>query len=462
MHNQLYDWDRTHHWHAFTQMAEYKPLVIERAEGVWLVDTEGRRLLDGASSMWCNVHGHNHPAINEAIVRQLHRAAHITTLGMTSDITIELAKRLVDITPDGLNHVFFSSDGSSANEVALKASFQYWRQCADPQPQKTKYLTFGEAYHGDTIGAASVGAIGKFHDLFKPLLFDVIRAPQPDARRLPEGLNGDESAKFFLDEVEDILGEHADELAAIVIEPLVQGAAGMVMQPPGFVRGLRELATKYNVLLIADEVATGFGRTGAMFACDSEGITPDFMTLGKGLTGGYLPMAATLTTTEIWNTFLGDAASGRAMYHGHTYSGNPLAAAAAMASLDLFERNDLIARLAPKVEHLGNRLAAIAEHPNVVNARQRGMVIAFDIVKDRTTGETFALETRVGQRVAEIAMDQGVWIRPRPNMCYAIPPLAISIDEMDILMDAIENGLEQSVADAHSSPVSIPSERILR
>lgn len=444
--DQLLDWDRTHHWHAFTQMAEYEPLVIEHAQGVWLHTIDGRLLLDGASSMWCNVHGHNHPVINTAIERQLHRVAHATTLGMSADITIQLAKRLVDVTPAGLDHVFFSSDGSSANEVALKAAFQYWLQASDPQPQKTKYLAFGEAYHGDTIGAASVGGIGKFHDLFRPLLFEVVRCPSPDMRRAPAGASTAEAAAYFLAEVEAVLKEHAVELAAIVIEPLVQGAAGMVMQPAGFVKGLRQLADEYNVLLVADEVATGFGRTGAMFACESEGVTPDFLTLGKGLTGGYLPMAATLTTSKIWETFLGDANSARALYHGHTYSGNPLAAAAAMASLDLFESEATLEHLAPKVERLAQRLSTLAEHPHVANARQRGMVVALDLVADKRSGEPFPPEARVGQRVALAALEHEVWLRPRPGMTYALPPLAISLDEIDLLMDAMTAGVEAATA----------------
>lgn len=444
--DSLNHWDRTHYWHAFTQMAEYEPLVIERAEGVWLYDTTGRRLLDGASSMWCNVHGHNHPAINAAIERQLHRVAHATSLGMSCDVTIQLAKRLVDITPEGLDHVFFSSDGSSANEVALKAAFQYWQQCNDPQPQKTKYLTFGEAYHGDTLGAASVGGIGKFHDLFQPLLFEVVRSPSPDMRRLPAGIGGAEAAAHFLNEVETLLREHADSLAAIVIEPILQGAAGMAMQPAGFVRGLRRLADQYNVLLIADEVATGFGRTGTMFACEAEGIAPDFLTLGKGLTGGYLPMAATLTTTKIWETFLGDAASERALYHGHTYSGNPLAAAASLASLDLFEREQTLQELPAKVEQLATRLAGLAEHPHVANARQRGMVVALDLVANKQTGEAFPAEARVGQRLAKAALDRGVWLRARPDMTYALPPLAISRDEIELLMDALAEGIEAATS----------------
>lgn len=438
---QLAAWDRTHYWHAFTQMAEYEPLIIERAEGVWLTDIDGRRLLDGASSMWCNVHGHNHPAINSAIEGQLHRVAHATSLGMSCDVTIELAKRLVELTPEGLEHAFFSSDGSSANEVALKAAFQYWRQCDDPQPQKTKYLAFGAAYHGDTIGAASVGGIAKFHALFEPLLFEVIQTPSPDMRRAPDGATHEQAAKHFLTEVESILQQHHDELAAIVIEPLVQGAAGMVMQPRGFVRGLRQLADEHNVLLVADEVATGFGRTGSLFACELEGVTPDFLSLGKGLTGGYLPMAATLTTPKIWESFLGDAASGRALYHGHTYSGNPLAAAAAMASIDLFSTEQTLENLPAKIQRLSERLAELAVNPHVAHPRQLGMMLAVDLVADRATGEPFPAEACVGQRVAEVALERGVWLRGRPDMCYALPPLSITLEEIDVLMDAMIAGV---------------------
>ena len=439
---QLETWDRTHYWHSFTQMADYEPLIIERAEGVWLTDVHGRRLLDGASSMWCNVHGHNHPAMNAAIEKQLHRVCHATSLGMSCDISIELAKRLVDITPAGLDHVFFSSDGSSANEVALKAAFQYWRQREDPQPQRTKYLTFGEAYHGDTLGSASVGGIGEFHDIFRPLLFEVIRAPSPDVRRLPAGVTGDAAAKYFLDEVEAILAEHANQLAAIVIEPLVQGAAGMAMQPPGFVRGLRQLATKYDTLLIVDEVATGFGRMGAMFACDIEQIAPDFMTMGKGLTGGYLPMAATLTSTKIWESFLGDPTTERALYHGHTYSGNPLAAAAAMASLDLFDTEQTLDQLPEKIEHLGDRLATLADHPHVACPRQRGMIVAFDLVADKETGAKFTPDKQIGKRIALEALEHGVWLRARSDMAYALPPLSITHEEIDLMMDALIAGVE--------------------
>src|SRR3954467_5242437 len=273
--DDLRDWDRGHHWHAFTQMAEYEPLIIKRAAGCRLFDIDDREYLDGASSMWCNVHGHNHPRINAAIREQLNRVAHCTALGMGCDTTVRLARRLADVAPGNLEHVFFASDGSSAVEVALKMAFQYWQQCDNRQPRKTKFIAFGEAYHGDTLGSASVSGIARFHALFKPLLFDVIRSPLPDPRRLPAGTTSDAAAQLFLAETEELLRRYHDEIAALVIEPLVQCAAGMVMHPPGFLRGLRELSQTYGVLLIADEVAVGFGRTGTIFACNHEAVVPD-------------------------------------------------------------------------------------------------------------------------------------------------------------------------------------------
>ncbi len=440
---ELLRWDREHYWHSFTQMAEYEPLVIDRAEGVWLYDIMGRRLLDGASSMWCNVHGHNHPSINQAIIAQLQKVSHSTSLGMSNTTTIRLARRLVDVTPQGLEHVFFSSDGSSANEVALKAAFQYWQQCEEPKPRKTKFLTFGEAYHGDTLGAASVGGIAKFQSVFSPLLFEVIRAPQPDERRTPR-------ADFFLTETEALLRDHHEKLAGIIVEPMMQGAAGMVLQPPGFMRGLRELATRYNVLLIVDEVATGFGRTGTMWGCDHERVAPDLMTLGKGITGGYLPLAATLATRRIWEAFLGTVESSRALYHGHTYSGNPTAAAAALASLDLFESEQTLAQLPPKIAQLSQGLARLAEHRYVANPRQCGMVIAFDLVSDRETGAPFPPGHRPGLEFARGALDKGVWLRARNDMAYAMPPLSITEGEIEMLLAAMEAGLDAITSPSHS------------
>jgi adenosylmethionine-8-amino-7-oxononanoate aminotransferase len=301
---QLEAWDRELVWHAFTQMAEHQPFLIARAEGCTLYDLDGCAYLDGVSSLWCNIHGHRHPHIDSAIRRQLDEVAHVTLLGMGHPITVRLAKKLVDLAPAGLAHVFFSDSGASAVEVALKLAFQFWRQCENPQPAKTKYLAFDNAYHGDTLGSVSVGGVARFHEMFQPLLFEVLRLPTPNLYRMPSGVTRDGATEHYLQLVEQTLQQHHHELAAVVIEPLMQCAAGMILHPPGFLRGLRELTKKYDVLLIADEVAVGMGRSGRMFACEQEEVSPDLLCLAKGLTGGYLPLAATLATDRIWQAFL--------------------------------------------------------------------------------------------------------------------------------------------------------------
>ena len=440
---ELRDWDVRHHWHAFTQMAEYEPLIIERAEGCRLVDIDGREYLDGASSMWCNVHGHNHSRINAAIRDQLDRVAHCTALGMGGDTTIRLAKRLAEIAPGNLERVFFSGDGSSAVEVALKMAFQYWRQCENPQPRKTKFVAFGEAYHGDTLGSASVSGIARFHAIFKPLLFDVIRAPLPNIRRLPPGTSDSAAVKTFLDEVDALLKQHLDEVAALVIEPLVQCAAGMVMHPPGFLRGLRELTQSHGVLLIADEVAVGFGRTGKMFACNQESVVPDFLCLGKGLSGGYVPIAATLTNDTIYNAFLGKFDEGRTLHHGHTFSGNPLASAAALASIELFDEEQTLARLPAKIALLDEHLCRLAEHPHVATARQRGLIGALELTPCKSTGEPYPADQRRAWRVCRQTQSQGVWLRPLADVLYVMPPLAISLDELNTIMNTLAAAIDQ-------------------
>ncbi|MEM8865552.1 MAG: adenosylmethionine--8-amino-7-oxononanoate transaminase [Planctomycetota bacterium] len=442
LNDQLTDWDREHFWHSFTQMQDYQPLVIERADGIWLETTDGQRLIDAASSMWCNVHGHNHPVINAAIRDQLGRVAHCTSLGMGNDTTIRLAKRLADMAPGNLRRVLFSSDGSSAIEVALKAAFQYWQQCDNhgggPRPEKTKFLAFGDAYHGDTVGAASVGGIGRFHSLFQPLLFDVVRAPLPNRDAVPLEVNPADAAAYYLEQLEPLFAEHAHELAAVVIEPLVQCAAGMVMHPPGFLAGLRELATRHDVLLIADEVAVGFGKTGTMFACEQEGVVPDFLCLGKGLTGGYLPMAVTITNDAIYEAFLGDAASGRQLYHGHTFCGNPLAAAAAMACLDVFEQQQLLDALPAKFQRLSGWFDRLAQHPAVTSTRQTGIIAAANF----DTARELSGDQPIGRQVAAEALRRGVWLRPQPHMLYVMPPLAISLEEIDQMMTIVEQSIE--------------------
>lgn len=441
--SELEAWDRRHVWHAFTQMAEYEPLVIERAEGRTLVDMAGREYLDGVSSLWCNVHGHRHPRIDAAIRAQLDRVAHVTSLGLSNPTTIRLARRLVELAPAGLEHVFFSDSGATAVEVALKMAFQYWQQRPEPRPRKTCYLAFEAAYHGDTIGSVSVGGVARFHAMFRPLLFDVVRAPAPDSYRLPPGVAADEACAHYLAQVERILAVEHERLGAVVVEPLVQAAAGMVMHPPGFLHGLRELTRRYDVLLIADEVAVGVGRTGRMFACEHEGVAPDFLCLAKGLTGGYLPLAATLATTEIWNAFLGTYAESKSFFHGHTYGGNPLGAAAALATLEVFDEERTLERLQPKIARLAARLAALRAHPLVGDVRQRGFLAGIELVRDRATREPFPWESRAGLRVCRSALEDGVWLRPLGSVLVVMPPLTTTDQELDRILDAVEKGIER-------------------
>ncbi|WP_254507581.1 adenosylmethionine--8-amino-7-oxononanoate transaminase [Anatilimnocola floriformis] len=445
---QLAAWDRELVWHAFTQMAEHEPLLIERAEGCTLYDVDGRALLDGVSSLWCNVHGHRHPHIDAAIRAQLDKVAHVTLLGMAHPTTVQLARKLVDIAPAGLQHVFFSDSGASAVEVALKMAFQYWQQCADsnltgPQPKKTKYLAFDNAYHGDTLGSVSVGGVARFHEMFRPLLFEVLRIPTPRLFRLAAGVTRETAARYFLECVELLLQERHEEIAAIVIEPLMQCAAGMILHPPGFLRGVRELATKYNVLLIADEVAVGMGRTGKMFACENEGVEPDLLCLAKGLTGGYLPLAATLATDRIWQAFLGSYESSRTFFHGHTYGGNPLGAAAAVATLEVFENEQTLANLQPKIARLTEHLQRIAQLPHVGDIRQLGFIAGIELVRSRTTNEAFPWSERRGQQVCNHALTRGVWLRPLGNVVVILPPLSVTLAELDQICLAVEEGIRQ-------------------
>jgi adenosylmethionine-8-amino-7-oxononanoate aminotransferase len=440
----LHRWDRELYWHAFTQMAEYEPLIIERAKGCTLYDIDGNAYLDGVSSMWCNVHGHGHPKLDAALREQLARVAHVTSLGVSNLTTIRLAKRLVDLAPAGLDHVFFSDNGATAVEVAIKMALQYWQQCPQPQPEKTLYVALGEAYHGDTLGSVSVGGVARFHAAFKPLLFETLRLPTPDSYRLPPGISVQSACHHYLDQLESLLSEHHNRIAAMVIEPLVQGAAGMVMQPAGYLRGVRELTKKYAVLLIADEVAVGFGRTGKMFACEHEEVSPDFLCLAKGISAGYLPFAATLATDEVWRAFLGRYDEGRTFCHGHTYGGNPLGAAVALASLEIFQEEQTLARLAAKIDRLAEHLARIAEMPHVGNVRQRGLIGAVELVQDRETKAPFPWQERRGFRVCELALTQGVWLRPLVNVIAIVPPLAVTIDELDRICTAVEFGIRKS------------------
>ncbi|REK18551.1 MAG: adenosylmethionine--8-amino-7-oxononanoate transaminase [Planctomycetota bacterium] len=439
--DQLERWDREIVWHAFTQMAEYEPLIIERAQGTTLVDIDGNEYLDGVASVWCNVHGHRHPRLDAAIREQLDRVAHVTSLGTSNPTTIKLAKRLTELAPEGLGHVFFSDDGATAVEVALKMALQYWRQRQDPRPDKTVYVALGDAYHGDTLGSVSVGGVERFHAMFQPLLFEVLRTPAPDFYRLPEGVTRENATQHYLRALEKLLAEQHQRIAALVVEPLVQAAAGMRMHPVGYVRGLRELTRRYDVLLIADEVAVGFGRTGKMFACEHEDVAPDFLCLAKGLSGGYMPVAATLTTDEIWQAFLGSYADSKTFFHGHTYGGNPLGCAVGLATLEVFDEERTLANLVPKIARLEQHLARIAEHPHVGDARQCGMIAGIELVADKQTREPFPWHEKHGHRVCEWARTQGVLVRPLGNVLVVMPPLSVSLDELDRICQAIEGGI---------------------
>jgi adenosylmethionine-8-amino-7-oxononanoate aminotransferase len=438
---QLEAWDRRHVWHAFTQMAEYEPLLIERAEGCTLYDIDGRAYLDGVSSLWCNLHGHRHPKLDAALVAQAGKIAHTTSLGTSNSTTIELARRLTELAPAGLEHVFFSDNGATAVEVALKMAFQYWRQCSEPRPEKSRYVALGDAYHGDTIGSVSVGGVARFHAMFAPLLFEVDRLPAPNPYRPPAGVASDQLLAHSLAQLEALLARDHERIAAMVIEPLVQCAAGMIMHPPGYLRGVRELTQKYDVLLIADEVAVGFGRTGKLFACEHEQVAPDFLCLAKGLTAGYLPAAATLTTERVWSAFLGDYASGKQFFHGHTYGGNPLACAVALASLDIFEQERTLESLQAKIEHLAARLERLRQHPHVGDARQRGLIAGIELVTDRESKRPFPFQERCGWKVCQTAREAGVLLRPLGDILVVMPPLSITLEELDRVMDAIELGL---------------------
>jgi adenosylmethionine-8-amino-7-oxononanoate aminotransferase len=418
------------------QYLREKPVIIKQGEGSYLIDVEGNRYLDGVSSLWVTLHGHCHPELNRAIKEQLDRIAHSTLLGLANVPSILLAQKLVEITPPGLNKVFYSDNGATAVEIALKIAFQYWQQKDGGRyRRKTKFISFVNAYHGDTIGSVSVGGIPLFHGIFKPLLFECLHAPAPFCYRCPLGLERESCGMACLNQLEGLLEKHREEVAALIIEPLVQGAAGMITAPDGFLRRVRELCSKYNVLLIADEVAVGFGRTGRLFACEHEDVTPDLMCLAKGITGGYLPLAATLATDEIYEAFLGEPEECKTFYHGHTYTGNPLACAAALASIELFEKTDLLASLQPKIDLLRRGLENFRDLPHVGDIRQRGMMVGIELVVDKDTKEPYAMKEQIGHRVILEARGRGLILRPLGNVIVLMPVLSMSNEELNRVLE---------------------------
>jgi adenosylmethionine-8-amino-7-oxononanoate aminotransferase len=429
-HAQL---DRDHLWHPFTQQqawVEEEPLMIERAEGTQLIDSEGRRYIDGVSSLWCNVHGHRHAGIDAAVREQLDRVAHSTMLGLSHPGAAELAAKLVELAPAGLSRVFYSESGSTATEIALKMAFQYQQQRGGQHARRTSFVHLRDAYHGDTIGSVSVGGIDLFHSTYRPLLFDTHAAEPGDAADL-----------------ERVLSCHEEEITALIVEPLVQGAAGMLVHPPGYLRAARELCDRFGVLLICDEVATGFGRTGTMFACEQEGVVPDLLCLAKGLTGGYLPLAATLSSERIYEGFLGAPEDQRTFFHGHTYTGNPLACAAALASLEAFERERTLERLQPKIDLLGKELEAIAAMPEVAEVRRRGTMVGIDLGEHDPA-------LRLGHQVTLEARRRGAIVRPLSDVVVLMPPLSISAAELRRLVEITAESIEAAWASGCQTPLA--------
>lgn len=438
MDSLLEQWDKEYVWHPFTQMKQYrkeKPLIIERGEGSYLIDLEGNRYLDGYSSLWVNIHGHNHPELNEAIREQAGKVAHSTLLGAANVPSILLAKKLVEITPPGLNKVFYSDAGSTSVEIALKMAYQYWKlKDLKRYERKNKFISLKEAYHGDTIGSVSVGGMDTFHSIFRPLLFDRIEIPAPYAYRLTD--NNDEKATldYCLYHLERVLEEFHEEVAGLIIEPLVQGAAGMITAPTGFLSGVRDLCSRYQVLLIADEVAVGFGRTGALFACEEEQVSPDLLCTAKGLTGGYMPLAATLTTDEVYEVFLGESHELRTFFHGHTYTGNQLACAVALKNIQLIEENNLIASLQEKIRFMEEKLSFFKELPFVGDVRQKGMMAGIELVWDKETKEIFPPHLQVEHQVILEARKNGALIRPLGPVIVLMPVLSMSLPGLEKLL----------------------------
>lgn len=445
--DELVEIDDAHVWHPFTPHSAYRgddPLMIVAGEVHYLVDADGRRYLDGVSSLWCNLFGHRRPEIDAAIVEQLGRIAHSTFLGNASEPAVRLAKRLVDLAPNGLTRVFFSDNGSTAVEVALKIALQYWQQHdGGRERQRTIFVTLGNAYHGDTVGAVSLGGIPLFHERYGPLLFETARAHSPYCYRCPLGLESSTCRTECATEIERLVAEHGDRIAAVVLEPGMQGAAGMITLPDGYLRRAADAARRVGALLVLDEVAVGFGRSGSMFACEREDVAPDILCLAKGLTGGYLPMSATLTTERIFEAFLGEPSDGRTFFHGHTYTGNQLAAAAAHATLDIFEHERILERLPRTIERFHTELERLRDHPHVGDIRRFGLAAGVELVADRATKAPFEPSERRGMRICGAAKERGVFLRPLGDTVVLMPPLSIADDEIVAIVDALEHGIRQ-------------------
>ncbi|WP_019376672.1 adenosylmethionine--8-amino-7-oxononanoate transaminase [Virgibacillus halodenitrificans] len=440
-HNELIKKSKKHLWLPFTQMKDYDkdPLIIESGTGVRVTDTEGKSYYDGFSSVWLNVHGHRKKELDEAIQEQLMKISHSTLLGMTNQPATELAERLARITPDGMDRIFYSDSGAEAVEIALKMAYQYWKNIG--VEGKNKFITMKNGYHGDTIGAVSVGAVEIFHRIFEPLMFDSFHVPFPYVYRHPSG-DSEICKEECLLELKKTLEKHHNEIAALTMESMMQGAGGMVLMPPGFLSGVKALCVEYDVLLIIDEVATGFGRTGKMFACEHEEVVPDIMTVGKGITGGYLPIAATISTERIYEAFYDDYKNMKTLFHGHSYTGNQLGCAVALANLDLFEKENVVENVQTKANIVQSELESFYQLDHVGDIRQIGFMVGIELVLNKQTKEPFPFEERIGYEVSLKMRELGMLTRPVGDTLVFMPPLSSSQQELREMISIMREAIQ--------------------
>ena len=434
----LVAWDKKYLWHPFTQMQDWlqdEPLVIDAGKGCYLKDTKGRRFLDGVSSLWVNVHGHGKIEIDQAIRRQLSKLDHSTLLGLSSTPAVCLAKKLVEIAPAGLEKVFYSDNGSTSVEVAIKMAYQYWQNKG--RPEKVQIAHLANSYHGDTLGSVSVGGIDLFHKVYKDLVFKTVNIDFPDCYRAPAGKEYPAFAFEEVEQLDELFKRSHQSIAALVIEPIVQAAAGMIVWPDGILKKIKEACERHDIFLIVDEVATGFGRTGKMFACEHENVRPDFLCLAKGITGGYLPLAATLTTKQVYDGFIFPYKEQKAFFHGHTYTGNPLCCAAALANIEVFQKEKTLQQLQPKIKFLSERLKTFYNLAHVGDVRQKGLMVGIELVQDKREKTPYPWEEKIGVRVCRLARRRGVILRPLGNVIVLMPPLVITQRELQALLDAV-------------------------
>ena len=438
-HDRLKQLDHTYLWHPFTQMRDWmeeEPCIISRADGNFLIDVQGRKYLDGVSSLWCNVHGHRKKELDDALRAQIERISHSTFLGLSHVPGIQLAEKLVGIAPKGLQRVFYSDSGATAVEIAMKMAVQYWQ--LKGENKRTQIASLAESYHGDTVGSMSMGYSETFHRFYKSLLFPVLRITPPHVFRYHQRMSETDALNAAIKQAEDQLTANQDTLAALVMEPLMQGAAGMWSHPVGYLQALADICRRNGILFILDEVATGFGRTGKMFACEHAGVTPDILCLAKGITGGYLPLAATLTTEEIFSAYLGEYKEFKTFFHGHTYTGNPLGCAVALANLEVFAKENTIENMQPRSAYLHKRLnEEFLRLPHVSDVRQWGYMIGIELAQDKNGRKSYAPEQRIGYKVILEARKRSVMIRPLGDVVILMPPLSATDDELTSLLDVV-------------------------